>query len=115
LNAPSSKLYYRVRSNDFDGKKSYSGIVVVKRDNTQRMLLTNNPVRSTIQLSTQSIPSSVYFYELLNSIGQMCKKGSFSCEGSTLVSIPVSDMKAGAYTLVVLKAGEKKEFKILIQ
>jgi hypothetical protein len=115
LNAPSSKLYYRICSNDFDGKKSYSGIVVVKLDNTQKILLMNNPVRSNIQLSTQNIPSSVYFYELVNSIGQMCKKGSFSCEGSTLVTITVSDMKAGAYTLVVLKAGEKKEFKILIQ
>ncbi len=115
LNMPYSKLFYRVRSNDFDGKTNYSGIVVIKLDNTQKMQLINNPVRGYIQLLTQNMPSSVYFYELVNSIGQVCGKGSFSCEGSTLVTLPVKAIPAGSYTLVLLKNGEKKQFKLLIQ
>lgn len=115
LNLFSSKLYYRIRSNDFDGKIGFSGIAVVRFDNAQKILLVNNPALSAIKLSTQNIPSSVYFYELVNSVGQVCKKGSFWCQGSTFVTIPISDLKAGAYTLVVLKKGEEKEFKILVQ
>lgn len=114
MNLSSSKLYYRIRSNDFDGKAGYSGIVLVKFDNVQKILLINNPAQTAIQLSTQNMPSSVYFYELVNSTGQVCKNGSFSCQGSTFVSIPVSSIARGPYTLVLMKPGEKKEFKLLI-
>jgi hypothetical protein len=112
---PSSKLYYRVRSNDFDGKGSYSGTVAVRLNDSQKMILVNNPAGNAIQLSTQNMPSSLYFYELVNSMGQVCKKGSFSCEGSTLVTIPVDAVSRGSYTLVIFKSFERKEFKILIQ
>lgn len=111
----SSKLYYRIRSNDFDGKTSYSGTVAVKLDGNQRMLLINNPVNNVIQLLTQNIPASVYLYQLVNSAGQVCRKGSFSCEGSTIITIPVDAVSPGSYTLIVFKSLEKNQFKVLIQ
>jgi hypothetical protein len=114
MNIPSSKVYYRIRSNDLDGKTNYSGIVAIKLDNIQKILLVNNPVNNAIQLSTQNLLRSVYFYELVNSTGQICKKGSFSCEGSSLITIPVDGILQGSYTLVVFKSFEKKEFKLLI-
>lgn len=115
VNSISSKLYYRIRSNDFDGKTNYSGTVAVKLDGSQRILLINNPVNNVIQLLTQNMPSSVYFYQLVNSTGQVCRKGSFSCEGSTIIAIPVNAVSPGSYTLIVFKSLEERQFKILIQ
>ncbi|HWI90318.1 MAG TPA: hypothetical protein VNT20_03540 [Flavisolibacter sp.] len=115
VNLPSSKLYYRIRSNDIGGKKAYSATVAIKLDNVQRMVVVNNPLTNAIQLLTQNMPLSVYVYELINANGQVCRKGSFSCQGSGMISIPVSTIPPGAYTLVVFKSFDRKEFKLLIK
>lgn len=114
-NVLSSKMYYRVRANDFDGTGNYSKIVVVTTDKVQRIQLINNPAKGFIQLATQNLPASVYSYRLINSLGQVCKKGSFSCEGSSTVTLPLNYTTPGQYTLVIMKDGEKKQFKLFIQ
>lgn len=115
MNLASSKLYYRIRSNDIDGKKTYSVTVAIKPGNVQRMVVANNPVANVIQLQTQHMSRSVYFYQLINANGQVCRKGSFLCEGSEMITIPVNTISPGAYTLLVFNSFEKKAFRLLVQ
>lgn len=112
---PSSKLYYRILSKDYNGNTAYSAIVIVRLDNVQRMSLLDNPVRNAVHLSTQNMPSTRFSYHLVSMSGQICKRGSFTSEGSTITSLAVSNLKPGTYTLVVTRPGEEKRFKLLIQ
>jgi hypothetical protein len=111
----SSKLYYRIKANDQDGRSRYSNTVSLASDNIQKIELLTNPVHNTIQLVTQNLPVSVYNYHLVNAKGQVYKTGSFSCGGSSVVALPVFNITEGWYTLILAKPGEQKQFKILVQ
>lgn len=112
---PSSKTFYRIRANDFDGKATYSKTIVVTADNVQKVQLLNNPAKGAIQLATQNLSKTVYFYQLFNSAGQMCQTGSFACEGSSLITIPIRLVAAGAYNLLIMNGSEEKRFALLLQ
>lgn len=111
----SSKNYYRIKAIDFDGKAIFTKVIIVTTDNIQKIQLANNPVKDVMQLITQNISKSVYSYQLINSAGQLCKKGSFNCEGSTLISIPVGFVSAGHYNLLITNGSEQRQFALLIQ
>jgi len=112
---PSSKSYYRIKANDVDGKSITSKTIVVTGDNIQKIQLVSNPVKTTIQLATQNIPKSVYSYQLFNSAGQVCRKGSFICEGFSLVSIPIDAFSPGQYNFLIMNGSEERRFTLLIQ
>lgn len=115
LNAPSSKLFYRIKANDADGSIRYSTIAVLSalQQNTNIELLVN-PVQSYILLASHDITPSVYTYQIINSAGQLCKKGSLKIEKSSTVSLPVS-LIPGNYTLIISNSIERRQFKLIAQ
>jgi hypothetical protein len=112
---PSSKLYYRIKANDVDGKTTYTKVIVVTADNIQKIQVLSNPVKDMIQLTTQNMPRSLYTYQLLNSAGQVYKKGNFACEGSSLITLPVDYISPGYYNLLITNGKEQKQFGLLVQ
>lgn len=115
LNVPVVKLFYRIKANDVDASIRYSKIVTVSElSQNQKIELIQNPVHSAVLLATSNIPVSIFSYRLINSEGQLCKKGSFKCEGTSTVSIPVS-LVTGSYTLIIFNSNTQQEFKLIVQ
>jgi hypothetical protein len=115
LNIPLTKLFYRIKAHDIDGSIRYSTIAsLLKINQSQKIELLTNPVRSHIVLATNNVPSSTYSYQLINSEGQLCKKGSFKCKGTSTVSIPLSQVP-GSYTLIIFNSVDHQQFKLIIQ
>ncbi len=112
--APTSKIYYRIKSVDIDGSVAYSKIAIVAgTGEAGSITLLTNPVRSTIQLAAQNITSGEYLYQLINSAGQVCKQGSFKTSGTSVVSIPVSVIP-GDYTLIINNSKQQQRFKVIV-
>lgn len=115
LDVPSSKLFYRIKANDADGSTRYSTIAILSaiQQNGKIELLTN-PVQSFILLATHNVTPSLFSYEVINSAGQLCKKGSLKMERSSTISIPVT-LLPGSYTLIISNSIERHQFKLIAQ
>jgi len=107
-------LFYRIRENDFDGSVKYSKIATVSATGQSDYIeLIENPVHSVIKLAAHAGTSSLYFYQLINSSGQVCKKGSFESNGTSQTSIPLT-VQPGEYTLIVSNAKNQQQFKLIV-
>lgn len=114
MNAPPSKLFYRIKANDLDGASRYSKTATVSAiGQTEYVALVENPVRSSIQLAVHSTVVSEYSYRLINSAGQVCKKGFFKSDGSSTISIPLAVLP-GDYMLIVTNAEKQQQFKLVV-
>jgi hypothetical protein len=113
-NAGPTKLFYRIKEIDLDGSVRYSKVAtVVATGQSEYLELIQNPVHSAIQLTAHAGTSSVYFYQLVNNGGQVCKKGSFESNGISQISIPVN-VQPGEYTLIVSNSKSRQQFKLII-
>jgi hypothetical protein len=113
--SPSLRLYYRIKANNLDGKSTFTKVIMVTSENIRKIQLVNNPVSGFIQLVTQNVPKSVYTYRIFNSIGQVCKQGSFICEGSSLITISIDHISPGQYNLLIVNGDQEKRFGLLIE
>ena len=112
--APASKLFYRIKAVDINGSVRYSRIAsVAAAGQTSRIELVENPVRNSIQLATYGVAAVEYSYQLIDGAGQLCKKGSFKCSGTSVVSIPVKAIP-GNYTLIINNSKHQQQFKIIV-
>lgn len=71
-------LYYRIKQLDFDGKYSYSKVIKIEvvRDAVESNFeVSPNPFINNIRISYQLNGPEVVYYELMNSEGQIIKKG----------------------------------------
>jgi hypothetical protein len=113
-NAPASKLFYRIKANDLDGSVRYSKTaMVIAIDQNQYIELLNNPVQSSIQLTAHNVKPSVYSYQLINSAGQVCKKGIINVNGTSTITIPLAVIP-GDYTLILNNSKERQQFKLVV-
>jgi hypothetical protein len=114
-------LYYRLQQVDFDGKSSYSSIVVIKKskDKSVEISIYPNPLSITSKafLAIKGIPEGNYNYLVRSVTGQTICTNTFNHVGSsTTVQIQTPNhIKAGIYTLLVQNAkGEKIDCKQII-
>ncbi|UYZ59134.1 T9SS type A sorting domain-containing protein [Hymenobacter latericus] len=99
--------YYRLRQVDFDGTATYSQVVVV-RNNTQQVYLTPNP--ATSQLGFEYAGGELQ-WRIVNSVGQLMKKGSAQASSS----VDVSSLRAGVYFFEVSTGGQRSVQKFFKQ
>jgi hypothetical protein len=114
-------LYYRLQQVDFDGKSSYSSIVVIKRnrDSKTEIIVYPNPLSNSSKafLAIKGIPEGHYNYSVRSITGQTICTNTFKHVGSssTIQIQTPNNIKAGIYTLLVQNAkGEKIDCKQII-
>ena len=112
----SAKIYYRIRSVDFDGKTNYSNAIIIRKETRLVIDILGNPVQSSINLNINCSDAGAYQLALYSVSG--IKLGSMmyshSC-GSSLVSMPVPANAKGQCILQVTCGNEKQSIRIFIQ
>ncbi len=89
-------LHYRLKQVDFDGRSSFSHVVLLKNENHGIFTIFPNPVKNTMFIKLVDESSDARKYQLINSLGQVVKNGPVSGD---LFSIDVQKLSAGTYLL----------------
>ena len=110
--------YYRIKLTDFDGKVSYSNVIVIRKTGAVKAVKTfPNPVVNAVNLEFSNMKGN-YTIELFNKGGQLVHSEK-AVIASTVqyVVIQRNSMPAGSYSLRIrnLESGEITTEKIIVQ
>lgn len=97
-------LHYRLKQLDYDGRFSYSNVVLLKNENHGIFTIYPNPVRGTMFVKLMDAASDAKRYQLFNSVGQVIKHGSVSGD---LFSVDAAGLPAGTYLLRLMNDSGK--------
>lgn len=89
-------LYYRLKQVDYDGRFSYSNVVLLKNENHGIFTIYPNPVKGIMYIKMHDAPRSAQKYQLYNGIGQVIRNGAVT---SDIFSIDAGNLPAGSYLL----------------
>lgn len=95
-NITDGKHYYRIAQYDFDGRRSYSKVIVLSTTGTLKLDIYPNPTQDLIRLNAPFAPEN-QTYRIVNISGQPVLQGRLS--GTRL---NISEVPAGIYILSVL-------------
>ncbi len=102
-------VYYRLRQVDFDGKETYSHVILVKNEKQTRIIdIFPNPTLGKLTITGLELESdcSVSVFDLA---GKMVKKLVLDQDGQT----DLSDLHSGLYIIAIIAKNETKNFKLL--
>jgi N-acetylmuramoyl-L-alanine amidase len=104
--------YYRIKVIDQDGKVSYSEIVVIKVQKTDKLFsIINNPANGNINIALQNTKEAKIV--LSNAIGQIVYTNKIA--GTSMFSIGVSGLARGIYNVIVIANNKQQVEKVLVQ
>jgi N-acetylmuramoyl-L-alanine amidase len=104
--------YYRIKVIDQDGKVSYSEIVVIKVQKTDKLFsIINNPANGNINIAMQNTKEAKII--LSNAIGQIVYTTKIA--GTLTFSIDVSSLAKGMYNVIVIANNKQQVEKVLVQ
>ncbi len=95
-NITDGKHYYRIAQYDFDGRKSYSKVIVLSTTGILKLDIYPNPTQDLIRMNTPFAPEN-QTYRIVNISGQPVQQGKLSGQ-----QLNISGMPAGIYILSVL-------------
>ncbi len=96
-----NKYYYRVRQIDFDGKYSYSNIVVTERLGNGRYNMYPNPTAGRLNIEGHFDEDESYSVQVINNLGQVVIQSSAPENGVELDELP-----NGVYSILIKKDHE---------
>jgi uncharacterized delta-60 repeat protein len=109
------KIYYRLKQKDIDGQFTYSGIVTLTlAGNGNIVRLTPNPVDAMASLMITAAEREAITYLIIDSKGSIIKTVKTALTpGSNRITINMSDLKTGTYTLDVRGTVTKEQLRFL--
>ena len=114
LNSP--VLYYRLKSNDINGKFSYSNIIVVKIGEKQIIQVYPNPAtdKITINLNNTSISATNNTVQIVDYLGRvLLQQKALTNAGNTSLEFNINSLPKGNYVVVVKNEIESKTIKFV--
>jgi Concanavalin A-like lectin/glucanases superfamily/Secretion system C-terminal sorting domain len=104
-----SKIYYRLQSNDIDGKQTYSDIITLKKANTKTEIsVYPNPVNNKIQVQAYFIKEADALVKIITSDGKIALQKTIKIQaGNNSFPIDLSNMEKGNYFLQIETLEEK--------
>jgi hypothetical protein len=112
----STVLYYRLRSNDINGKYSYSNIAVVKIGEKQTIQVYPNPAteKITINLNNTSVNSTNNTVEVVDYLGRiLLQQKVLVNNGNKSAEFNIKSLPKGNYVVVVKNEVETKTIKFV--
>ena len=104
--------YYRIKVKDNDGKVTYSDIIFIKAQKTEKLFtIINNPAINNLRIAFNNYKNAQII--LSNSIGQIVYKSNNI--DASIFSIDVSKFAKGIYNLMVIANGKQQVEKVLVQ
>lgn len=102
-NVPGVNVYYRIKQVDFDGKYSYSDMIVLSRVNSSVISSYPNPATDKVYVSLpKGMRSHNLQLNIINSIGQNLTEEVSVVEGANGWEIESANLPEGAYFLQVV-------------
>ncbi len=112
----SAKIYYRLKMVNKDGSAEYSKTVIVKLiKDAEIVTVYPNPIVSELFVRVNLGKAETVTLKLSDRVGRLINKTSQTLStGTSLISLPVSDMLAqGIYIVTVEINGEKFNYKVV--
>jgi len=107
---------FRIAARDIDGKETLSDIVKANCNRAVSIEVFPNPVIGTASLQVVSGEKSRFRYTIVDQLGAVILRGERAIqEGTNQVSIDLSRLSKGAYTLVGDWAGQQQNIRIIKQ
>jgi hypothetical protein len=109
--------YYRIKSDDVDGKFTYSRIVALTENEfNSGSFVVLNPVRSVMTVFNKTGKDGLFDYRLLTAAGQLVLSGNVKMQlnGNAVLPLP-SQTAAGIYVLELSNANTQFRQKILVE
>ncbi|MEO6134672.1 MAG: hypothetical protein ABIP35_05935 [Ginsengibacter sp.] len=105
----SSILFYRIQSNDYDGKLSYSEIKKVVIENSKnKFILLSNPVRSEALFSFDSQGKGDMDIRLVDYFGRtVLNKDLLIMAGNNQIKLPLNNIAKGIYSIELRGKNER--------
>ncbi len=107
LDVPNANLYYRLQQEDFDGKASFSSIILVKysKQNNIEFGVYPNPIKNgNLTVTLRNIPTETYSLSLKNIIGKTIFTSTLNQVGTistNLIQLPKT-LSKGFYMLNII-------------
>ena len=114
--APGSKLYYRIRQVDYDGKSIYSNVVNVMSYEPRLVIsgLYPNPAQDKINLDVDLPEGGSLQLQVLNIQGQVLEEKNFTLtKGAFTLEMSLEKLPAGAYFLNCQYGKEKETLQFI--
>lgn len=115
LAVPLGNNYYRLKQVDFDGDYSYSNMIVIKNNGSekQEILIYPNPVNSELNIAFSNIQNTSPNVRIINTLGQEVYTKQFDISQNRLVKIDTRILSNGMYILFVedMQKGTKQYYK----
>jgi hypothetical protein len=106
--------YYRIKVVDVDGKVSFSNIVFIKTQKSNKLFtVLTNPVLDNLRIVVSS--NEQIQLVLINSIGQQVYSKQISASAGMVLSIPVQQLAKGMYSLKVISGRLHQTESVLVQ
>jgi hypothetical protein len=114
--SPSATVYYRVKLNDIDGKKTYSNTVsVINVSNTGQFAVNPNPVSDRFNVTMQAPQGGVGQLQLVELSGKIVWSKQYNLQkGQTFLSISRTSEARGTYVMVFRVNGTVATQKVVI-
>ncbi len=107
--------FYRIRQMDIDGKSSFSSVIGLKKELSQKAPgVYPNPATNALSLDWGSFAGKAARWELLSADMKILSKGSTS-QSSSVERIPVQKLSNGVYFLRLVCEGEVRTVRFLKQ
>ncbi len=112
-NSGQELVYYRLRSNDFDGQHSMSKVISlrIKQTGEWSVRLNENPVSDVLHLALSGNTGRVQF-SIQDFTGKTLYRGGATAANG-LIALPVANLPAGTYVLVASTASDRKAVQFL--
>ena len=103
-------MYYRLKMQDYDHSYTYSNVLAVRlQTNNLKAQLFPNPAKDVLQLqlpSEEKTQTSVLIHDFTGK--QLYQQAVLLYKGNNSISIPVSSLPAGMYTVRIVTKTETK-------
>jgi len=90
-NPPRGINYYRLKSVDFDGKKSISEIILIKNEKNIELILYPQPAQDILNIHLETFDSQIIKVKIFNSAGQLL------LHENTISQIKIENFSPGLY------------------
>ncbi|RYE14988.1 MAG: T9SS type A sorting domain-containing protein, partial [Sphingobacteriales bacterium] len=97
-------LHYRLKQIDYDGRFTFSNIVLLKNENHGIFTIYPNPVKGTMFVKLADPSSAAKKYQLFNSVGRMIRTGLVTGD---VFSIDAKSLPSGTYLLKLMDTSGK--------